>query len=135
MAEEKQETEAEKPAEEMPAEKAEAKAEKKPAEKSGKVNYVYAALLLHSAGKPVSEDSLKKVVEATGEKSDSAQVKAVVSSLEGVDIDEAISQAALAAAPAASAPSAPAAEEKKEEKEDEGKKAEEAAAGLSSLFG
>ena len=98
---------------------------------------VYAALLLHSAGKKIDEDAVTKVVEAAGDKADKAMVKALVSSLEGVDIEEAISQApAMAAAPVAAAP-AEAAEEKKEAKEEkkEEEKKEEAAAGLSSLFG
>jgi large subunit ribosomal protein L12 len=89
---------------------------------------VYAALLLHSAKKEINEANLKKVVEAAGEKPEAGKIKALVSSLEGVDIEEAIKQTAVAAT---------AAPEKKEEKkeEDQGKKAEEAAAGLSSLFG
>lgn len=103
--------------------------------KGAKVNYVYGALLLHSAGKAVDEAGLRKVIEATGSRADEAQVKALVSSLEGVNIDDAIKAAAVpvAAAPAA----APASEARKEEKkeEDAEKKAEEAAAGLSSLFG
>jgi large subunit ribosomal protein L12 len=96
---------------------------------------IYGALLLHAAGKKVDEHSLTKVLEAAGAKHDQATVKAVVSSLEGVDIDEAIKQAAVTSAPVAAAPEAKA--EKKEEKkeEDTAKKAEEAASGLSSLFG
>lgn len=128
---EKKETKAEEKAEEKPTTKADSGAKK--------VNYVYGALLLHSAGRPVDEASLKKVVEAAGEHPDTAQVKALVSSLEGVDIDDAIKSAAvpMAAAPAApGAASDAAADAKKEEKpEDAEKKAEEAAAGLSSLFG
>ncbi len=135
-AEEKQEetTEAEAPAEEAKAEAPkEEPTEEKPAPKETKVNYVYGAMLLHSAGKSVDEATLKKVIEATGEKADSAQIKALVANLEGVDIDEAIKTAAVAAAPVAAAP---ASEEKAEEKpEDTEKKAEEAAAGLGSLFG
>ena len=100
---------------------------------------VYAALLLHSAKKEINEANLKKVVEAAGDKPEAGKIKALVSSLEGVDIEEAIKQTAVAAtaAPAAAAPEAGASEEKKEEKkeEDQGKKAEEAAAGLSALFG
>ncbi len=99
------------------------------------MNYVYSVLLLHSAGKEVTEGNITKVVESTGEKADSVQIKALVSSLQGVNIDEAVKQAIVSAAPAASAGSAPAAEKKEEKKEDEGKKAEEAAAGLSGLFG
>ena len=99
------------------------------------INYVHAALLLHSAGKEISEGSLKKVVEAAGAHPDEAMLKSLVSSLEGVNIDEAVSQAIQAPVPAASASSAPA-EKKEEKKEDDAeKKAEEAAAGLSSLFG
>jgi large subunit ribosomal protein L12 len=104
---------------------------------------VYAALLLHSAGKKVDEAGVKKVLEAAGSKPEAAQVKALVSSLEGVDIEEAIKQTAVAAtaAPAAAPAEGEAKEDaqkgagKEEKKEDEGKKQEEAAAGLSSLFG
>jgi len=97
---------------------------------------IYAALLLHSAGKKVDEHSLAKVLEAAGATHDQAMIKAVVSSLEGVNIDDAIKQAAFVAAPAAAAPAEAKAEKKEEKKEeDAGKKAEEAAAGLSSLFG
>ena len=99
---------------------------------------VYAALLLHSAGKKIDEAGVKKVLEAAGGKPEAARVKALVSSLEGIDIEDAIKQTAVAATAAPAA--APAEgeekkEEKKEPKEDEGKKQEEAAAGLSSLFG
>jgi len=100
---------------------------------------VYAALLLHSAKKEINEANLKKVVEAAGDKPEAGKIKALVSSLEGVVIEDAIKQTAIAAtaAPAAAAPAEGASEEKKEEKkeEDQGKKAEEAAAGLSALFG
>lgn len=90
---------------------------------------VYASLLLHSAKQPINEENIKKVLESVGIKPDEAKIKALVASLEGVNIDEAIKQAVVAAA-------APKQEEKKEEKkEEEGKKIEEAAAGLSSLFG
>ncbi len=99
------------------------------------MEYVYAALLLHSAKKEINEENLKKVIEAAGVQVDEARVKALVAALDGVNIDEAISKAAMpvAAAPAQSA--APAEEKKEEKKEDESKKAEEAAAGLGALFG
>lgn len=95
---------------------------------------VYAALLLHSAKQPVNEENLKKVLSSIGSNVDETKIKALVASLDGVNIDEAISQAAVAVA---AAPAAGGAEAKKEEApaEDEGKKAEEAAAGLSALFG
>jgi len=93
------------------------------------MEYVYSALLLHSAKQPINEENVKKVLQSVGVAVDEAKVKALVTSLEGVNIEEAIQQAAVAMA-------APAAGEKKEEKkEEEGKRAEEAVAGLSALFG
>jgi large subunit ribosomal protein L12 len=94
------------------------------------MEYVYSALLLHSAKQPINEGNVKKVLESAGIKPDDGKIKALVSSLDGVNIDEAVQQAVVSAA-------APVAVEKKAEapKEDEGKKAEEAAAGLSALFG
>lgn len=104
------------------------------------MEYVYAGLLLHKAGKQITEEAVKKVLTAAGVHVDEARVKALVAALEGVNIDEAIKKAAVAqpmmvAAPAASSAAAP--EKKKEEKSKEDtKKAEEAAAaGLGALFG
>jgi large subunit ribosomal protein L12 len=104
-----------------------------------KMEYVYAAMLLHKAGKPVNEENLNAVLNAAGVSPDAARVKALVAALEGVNIEEAIKTApafaAAAAAPAA--PAAPAKEEKKEEKkkEDEKQKEEAALEGLGALFG
>ncbi len=100
------------------------------------MNYIYSALLLHSAKKEINEDNVKKIVAAV-EQPDDAKVKALVAALDGVNIEEVISKAAM---PVAAAPVASAAvqQEKKEDKpseEEQEKKAEEAAAGLSSLFG
>ena len=100
------------------------------------MEYVYAAMLLHKAGKQVTEDAVKKVLESAGVKPDDARVKALVAALEGVDIEEAIKEAATTpavASPVAQAPAAQAREEKKEAREE--KKPEEAEAGLGSLFG
>jgi len=101
------------------------------------MNYIYSALLLHSAGKSVSEENVKKVITAV-EHPDEAKIKALVTALDGVNIDEVISKAAMPVAIAApTAASAEAKAEKKEEKSEEEleKKAEEAAGGLASLFG
>jgi large subunit ribosomal protein L12 len=104
------------------------------------MEYVYAALLLHKAGKPVDENGVTTVLKAAGVAVNEARVKALVAALEGVNIDEAISKAAFAAAPAptaaaaAGAPAAAAADEKGDEK----KKEEEEATGmegLGALFG
>ena len=98
------------------------------------MEYVYAALVLHSAGKKIDENGIKSVLKAAGVEANDARVKALVSSLDGVDIEEAIKTAVASAAPAAAAagPAAAAAEEKPEEK---GPSEEEAMAGLGSLFG
>ena len=104
------------------------------------MEYVYSAMLLHSAGKEISEANITKVLEAAGAKVDSSRVKALQASLEGIDIEEAMSTpAVVAAAPQASSGkdaggSSKKPKDKKEEKKDEASE-EEAAAGLSALFG
>lgn len=101
------------------------------------MNYVYSALLLHSAGQAVNEENVKKVVSSV-EQPDDAKVKALVAALEGVDIADVISKAAMPVAVAASvAPQPQAGEAKKEgpSEEEQEKQAESAASGLSSLFG
>ena len=101
------------------------------------MEYVYAALLLHKAGKKVDEGALGKVLDSVGVKADVAMSKAVVASLDGVDIDKAIKDAAVAQVAVAAPVAVAAKHEAKPEakKEDEKKSAEEAAAGLSALFG
>lgn len=96
------------------------------------MEYVYAALLLHKTGQEVNEANLTKVVSATGATVDASKVKVLVTSLTGVDIDEKLANASLAAAPAASS-AAPAAAPVEEKKKEEPKA--EAAEGLASLFG
>ena len=103
---------------------------------------IYAAMLLHKAGKEINEDTVKNVLTAAGINVDPVQVKALVASLSEVNIDEAIKSApTMMAAPAAPAAAAPAAEQKPKE-EDKKKKAEEdkakeeaALEGLGALFG
>ncbi len=94
---------------------------------------IYASLLLFKAGKDINEGNVKKVLEAAGVKVEDAKIKSLVASLEGVNIDDAIKQAAVAPVVAV----APAGSEKKaaEKPKEEKKAADEAAAGLSSLFG
>src|SRR3989338_341872 len=101
------------------------------------MEYIYAAMLLHKAGQKVDEAHVKKVLEAAGTKVEEARVKALVSALEGVNIDEAIEKAAMPVAVAQVA--APVGESKNEDGkrkvEEEKKSEEQAAAGLGSLFG
>ena len=107
------------------------------------MEYVYAAMLLHKAGKEINEKNLSNVLTAAGVKVDAVRVKALVASLSEVNIEEAIKAApAMMATPAAAlAPAAPAAETKPKE-EDKKKKVEEEKAkedaaleGLGALFG
>ena len=93
-------------------------------------------MLLHSAEKEIDDDAVTAVLKAAGVDVDAARVKALVASLGGVDIAEAMATAVAApaaAAPAAAAASADAApaEEEEEEEEDDGGGFE----GLGSLFG
>ena len=104
------------------------------------MEYVYAAMLLHSTEKKIDEDAVSAVLTAAGVDADGARVKALVASLGSVDIGEAMATAVAApvasAAPAAAgdsgAEAAPAEEAAAEEEpEDEGAGFE----GLGSLFG
>jgi large subunit ribosomal protein L12 len=102
------------------------------------MEYVYAALLLHNAGKEITEDTITSILQAADVEVDAARVKALVASLDGVDIKEAIEKAAFAAPAAAAAPVA-AVEAPAESAADEAA-AEEAAEesgmeGLGALFG
>jgi large subunit ribosomal protein L12 len=98
------------------------------------MEYVYAALLLHSAGEKVTEAGVTKILTAAGVKVEEPRIKALVAALSEIKIEDALK--AAQAIPVAAAPAA-AAEGKKEEKkpEDDKKKGEEALAGLGALFG
>ena len=104
------------------------------------MEYVYAAMLLHSAEKEIDENGVTAVLTAAGVDVDGARVKALVASLGSVDIGEAMATAVAAPVAASAAPAASgggggeaAAEETEAEEE-----AEDDAAGfegLGSLFG
>ena len=100
------------------------------------MEYVYAAMLLHSAGKEINEKNVKAVLKGAGADVDDGRIKALIASLDGIDIDEAMSTA-VAAPVAAAAPAAggsgatEAAEEAPAEEEEE----EAGFEGLGSLFG
>jgi len=106
------------------------------------MEYIYAAMLLHKAGKEIDEQNLTQVLTAAGINVDAVRAKALVASLAEVKIDEAIKSAPTimavpAAAPAAAAPAAEAKpkEDEKKKKEDEKQKEEAALEGLGALFG
>ncbi|MCL2786408.1 MAG: 50S ribosomal protein P1 [Methanomassiliicoccaceae archaeon] len=96
-------------------------------------------MVLYSAGKDITEAAVAGILKAAGVDADAAKIKSLIASLEGVDIKEAIASASvMAAAPAASAPAAAAtaaAAPVEEDPKEEAVSEEEAAAGLSALFG
>ena len=99
------------------------------------MEYVYAAMLLHAAEKEIDEKSVKAVLKGAGVDADDARVKALVASLAGVDIAEAMAQAVAAPAAAAAAAPAAAAAEAPDEEEEEEEEEEGGFDGLGSLFG
>ncbi len=103
------------------------------------MEYIQSAMLLHSAGKEITEENVTEVLEAAGVDVDESRVKSLIAALENVDIEEAIESAAVPTGGAAPAP-APSEEEEPEEEEaeeeeDDEEGEEEAAEGLGSLFG
>jgi large subunit ribosomal protein L12 len=107
------------------------------------MEYIYAAMLLHKAGKPINEENVTQVLNAAGVNADPVRVKALVASLAEINIDEAIKSTPMmmapTATPAGAAPTAETAakkpEEEKKKKEEEKAKEEAAIEGLGALFG
>lgn len=112
------------------------------------MEYVYAAMLLHEAGQDIDEGSVTDVLDAAGVDPEESRVKALTASLDDVDIDEAVENAAVTQAAAPAAPDQQADQEQEsaedgqeddgdeaaDEPEDEGASEEEAAEGLGALF-
>jgi large subunit ribosomal protein L12 len=105
------------------------------------MEYVYAALLLHNAGKEITEDAITAILQAADVEVDAARAKALVASLDGVDIAEAIEKAAFAApgagaaAPVAAVEAEAPAEEAAAEAAAEEEAEESGMEGLGALFG
>lgn len=95
--------------------------------------YLHAVLLLHGAGKDVSESAIISVLKAGGVEADAARAKVLADAVKDVNFDDLL-KAAVVAGPAPVASAAAPAEAKKDEKKEE-KKEEQAAEGLASLFG
>ncbi len=105
------------------------------------MEYVYSAMVLHTAGKEINEEGISNILKAVGIEPDESRIKALTACLEGIDIDEAIKEGiampavATAAGPATDeAPAEKKEDEEEEDDRDEDKEKEEAAAGLGSLF-
>jgi len=108
-----------------------------------RMEYVYATLLLHSAKKEISEDSLRKVLEAAGIAVDDIRLKSFVAAVKEINIDDVLKTslampvtpvATSTATPVAQAPQ-PSAEKKEEEEKKETISEEQLAEGLAALFG
>ncbi|MFX0087197.1 MAG: 50S ribosomal protein L12 [Candidatus Hodarchaeota archaeon] len=101
------------------------------------MEYLHAALVLHSTGKKISEKGIEAIIKAAGSKPDESKIKALVATLSSIDIEEAIKGASLMST---AVPGVTGSTEavKTEKKEPEVKEEEEEAGddlGLSSLFG
>ena len=92
---------------------------------------IHCALLLNKAGKDINEGNVKKVLEAAGIKEDDARIKALVTALDGVNIEEVIKEASVMPIAQVQVQQDVRKEEKKEEKVSD----ESASVGLGSLFG
>ncbi len=98
------------------------------------MEYMYAAMLLHSAGKEINESTVGNILNAAGVKPDNFRIKALVAALAEVDIDEALKAPVFTAA-AAGPVAAPVPEEEEAEEKSEEEAEEEDLQGLSALFG
>jgi large subunit ribosomal protein L12 len=98
---------------------------------------MYAAMILHSAGKEITESAVENILSAADIRPDTVRVKALIAALAEVDIDEALKAPLLTSAVSTPAVSPAAVEEKPEEKpeEEEEKEEEDELQGLSALFG
>ncbi|MEM2942786.1 MAG: 50S ribosomal protein L12, partial [Candidatus Bathyarchaeia archaeon] len=93
--------------------------------------YIYAALLLHAASKPIDEAGMKKILAAAGITADESRLKALTAALSEIKIDDVLKQASsIAQPPAAPSPAVPPTAAPAEAKKTEEKKEEEALAGL-----
>ena len=99
------------------------------------MEYIYATMLLHKAGKKVNDGNLEKVLTAAGVKVDKARIKSLTAAIAEVKIDEAIKSAALPVAAPAAPASTEAKEEKKEAKKEKKEEKKEEVQGLGALFG
>ncbi len=101
------------------------------------MEYLHAALVLHSTGKDVSEKGIEAIIKAAGGKPDESKIKALIATLSSINIDEAIKGATLmtTAMPRATDPAEPSKDEKKAKPEEKDEEEAGDDLGLSSLFG
>ncbi len=99
------------------------------------MEYMYAAMLLHSTKKPITEEAVTAILAAAGVAADGVRVKALVAALAEVNIDEAMKAPVFAAAAPAAAPAEVKEEKKAAAKPKVEEKKEEDLQGLGALFG
>ncbi len=99
------------------------------------MEYMYAAMLLHSAGKDISEDAITNTLTAAGVSADSSRVKALCAALADVNIEEALKAPTFTAGAAPAAAPAAVEEAPEEEPKEEEPEEEEDLQGLGALFG
>ena len=99
------------------------------------MEYMYAAMLLHSAGQDISEDAVTNTLTAAGVSADSTRVKALCAALADVTIEEALKAPVFAAGAAPAAAPAAVEEVAEEEVKEEEPEEEEDLQGLGALFG
>ena len=102
------------------------------------MQYLHAALLLHSSNQDITEKSIENIIKAAGIEPDEAKIKSLVAALADVDIDDVLSKASMTAMPVAAVASdsgSSSIKEATESKEEEEEEEEGDDLGLSSLFG
>ncbi|MEM4507639.1 MAG: 50S ribosomal protein L12 [Acidilobaceae archaeon] len=103
--------------------------------------YIHAALALHYAGQPVTEEALEKIVRAMGLEPNAVKIKMLVASLSQINLEDVLKQALVAtpvatvSAPAAQQVSAPTTQQTEEKKEEKKEEEVDLYSGLSGLFG
>jgi large subunit ribosomal protein L12 len=99
------------------------------------MEYMYAAMLLHSAGKDITEETITSTLTAAGLQPDSIRVKSLVAALADVNIDEALKTPVFTTSAAPAPTTAPVEETAAPEEEQEEEEQEEDLQGLGALFG
>ena len=99
------------------------------------MEYMYAAMLLHSAKKPITEDAITAILNAAGVQADGVRVKALCAALAEVNIDDALKTPVFAAAAASTTAPEVKKEEAKPAVKPKEEKKEEDLQGLGALFG
>ncbi|MFP3952273.1 MAG: 50S ribosomal protein P1 [Candidatus Bathyarchaeia archaeon] len=103
------------------------------------MEYIYAVMLLHNAGKEITEESVTEVITSAGLNPDHGRIRSLVSSLAEVDIEAVLQTPVLAGAPTPT-PALEKAEDEEPKEEPEKEKEqeeeeEEDMQGLGALFG